>query len=119
MRRDVGANEASLPDLDAQDYLDEAAESYGAGTASSKAYARVLAIQGILASSAKLTAYRQNNTQESANQIFDHLKDLLAIWEAKSDKAVAADGGGGVRMGGMRSVPKRIREYPGGVGFST
>ena len=111
LRRDIGANSTSLPDLDAQNLLDEAAESYSdAPTAA--AYARVLAIQGLLASSAKLTSYRQNESQESASDVFRHLSDLLKVWEGKLADAQKAAGSGAARFGRTGKKPTRIKEYP-------
>ncbi len=93
LQRDVGANETSLPTADAQDLLDEAQETYG-DTVAALAYARVLTIQGILASAAKLTSYKQNNSSESASDVFKHLSDLLKLWVGKTPAALAGDAGG-------------------------
>jgi hypothetical protein len=93
LQRDVGATEASLSTADATLLLAEAVETYPTRSAAASAYARVLAIQGILASSAKLTSYRQNNSSENQSDIFGHLEKLLKRWEDKTAQAAAtADG---------------------------
>jgi len=113
LRRDVGASEAALSDDDADDLFEEAGERY-TDTATIAAYTRVLAIQGVLASSAKLTTYRQNESTENLSDVFKHLKELLKVWEDKVDDAVAAAGSGAARFGSVRRKPVKVREYPEG-----
>lgn len=111
LRRDVGANSTALSDADADALFEEAGETYS-DTASAYAYARVLALQGILASSAKLTSYKQNESSESLSDVFKHLKELLKVWEDKTTDAVAAGGSGAARFGSVRRKPAAVREYP-------
>lgn len=114
LRRDVGASETTLPDEDAEALFVEAGERYtDAGTAAS--YTRVLALQGILASAAKLTSYKANESSESLSDVFRHLTQLLSIWEAKVSDAItdAAGSSGAARFGGLRRKPAKVREYPG------
>lgn len=114
LRRDVGADSTSLPDADADDIFDEAGEKY-TDSATAASYARVLAIQGILASSSRLTTYRQNESTENLSDVFKHLTQLLSIWEAKTADAITAAAGssGAARFGGVRRKPATIKEYPG------
>lgn len=113
LRRDTGTDETSLPDSDVQDVFDEAGESY-TDAATIAAYTRVLTIQGLLSSSAKLATYRQNESTENLSDIFKHLKDLLKVWEDKTTDAItAASTSGAARFGGVRRQPARVREYPG------
>lgn len=92
----------------------EAAESY-TDTASIVAQTRVLAIQRLFASSAKLADYTQNQSAEKQSQVFDHLAKLLALWEKKLAMATAAASpNGAARFGGMRRKQKKIKEWPGG-----
>lgn len=111
LRRDVGANSTALSDADADALFEEAGETYS-DAASAYAYARVLALQGILASSAKLTSYKQNESSENLSDIFKHLKELLKVWEDKTTDAVAAGGSGAARFGSVRRKPATVREYP-------
>ena len=111
LRRDIGASEAALSDEDAADLLEEAGETYS-DTATAAAYTRVLALQGILASSAKLTTYKQNESTENLSDVFRHLKELLKLWEDKTTDAVAAGGSGAARFGSVRRKPATVREYP-------
>lgn len=111
LRRDIGASEAALSDEDAADLIEEAGETY-ADAATAAAYARVLALQGILASSAKLTSYKQNESTENLSDIFKHVKELLSVWEDKVTEAIDSAGSGAARFGGIRLKPARIREYP-------
>lgn len=85
LRRDTGTDATSLPDADADAIMVEAAESYSGAAAT--AYARVLAIQGIMASAAKLASYRQNASSENASDVFAHLKQLLDVWEKRTEIA--------------------------------
>ncbi len=89
LQRDVGATEATLSTDAAQAYLDEAAESYTAGSTAALAYARVLALQAFLAAAAEEVDYVQNESQEKASQKFAQWKSLLAYWQ----KQVTAGGG--------------------------
>ena len=114
LRRDIGVDDTTLPDEEAEALFVEAGERYAdAGTAAS--YTRVLALQGILASAAKLHSYKQNESTENLSDVFKHLKELLAIWEAKVSDAVTAAAGssGAARFGGVRRKPAQVREYPG------
>lgn len=111
LRRDLGASEAALSDEDAADLFEEAGEKYS-DTASAYAYARVLALQGILASAAKLTSYKANESTENLSDVFKHLKELLKLWEDKTTDAVGAAGSGAARFGGIRRKPAAVREYP-------
>jgi hypothetical protein len=107
LRRDVGADSSILPDSEVDDTYIEAGESYAAGSAQ-EAYARVLVLQGILASSAKLTMYQANNSMERASDVFDHVTKLLEYWQGQlmvGRRAV----GGGLRASKRRP---RIKEYP-------
>lgn len=112
LRDDIGADATTLPDAEADAIYVEAGETYTVA-ASIDAATRVIAIRRLLASSAKLTSYRQNNSSENASDIFGHLKDLLDLWQSNLDKAVTAGSAvGAARFGSMRRKPKAIREYP-------
>lgn len=114
LRRDTGTNSTSLPDEDIDDIFDEAAEIY-TDTATIAAYTRVLVIQGLLADSAKLATYRQNESQENLSDVFKHLQQLLTHWQQETDDAAeAASTSGAARFAGLRRKPARVREYPGG-----
>ena len=114
LRADIGANVASLPDDDADAIFVEAGEKY-TDADSITAYTRVLAIRRLLASSAKLTDYTQNQSQEKQSQVFDHLQKLLAFWRGELETAVSASSvNGAAKFGGQRRKPKKVKEYPGG-----
>jgi hypothetical protein len=91
LQRDVGATEAELSTAAAQAYLDEAAETYAAGSAQALAYARVLVLQAFLASAADEVDYVENESQEKSSQKFAQWKSLLAYWQGQ------VSAGGGVR----------------------
>lgn len=114
LRRDVGADEAALSDETIDDLFDEAAERY-TDTATAAAYTRVLAVQGLMASAAKLTDYTQNESSEKLSGVFKNLQALLKVWEDKTDDAITAAAGssGAARFGSVRRKPATIREYPG------
>lgn len=113
LRDDIGATETSLFDDEADAIFVEAGELY-TDEASLTAATRVIAIRRLLASSAKLTDYRQNQSSESLSDVFEHLYRLLTYWEGELGKAVAAAStAGAARFSGLRRRPKRIKEYPG------
>jgi hypothetical protein len=110
LRADIGATDASLPKTEVDDIFEEASESYTA-TAAIKAHTRVIAIRRLLASSAKLTTYRQNQSSENLSDIFKHLEKLLAHWENQLS-AANATGQSVAKFGRTRSIPRRIAEFP-------
>ncbi len=112
LRRDIAANETSLPDPDAEEIFIEAGEAYS-DAASITAYTRVLALRGLLADSAKLTTYQQNASMERLSDVFTHLEKLLGYWQGTLDGAVkAASSTGAARFGRPGRIPSRIKEYP-------
>lgn len=113
LRSDIGADVTSLPDVDADAIYTEAAESHSDARVV-HAEARVIAIRRLLASSARLTSYRQNNSTENLSDVFKHLQSLLGLWEGNRDRAVAEAGSGAARFGGVRPRPAAVREYPYG-----
>jgi hypothetical protein len=82
-RRDIGASEDFMNNEDADLYFVEAAESYPNNTAKMKAYARVLALTGIRASSAILGKYAQDQSEEDLTKVFDNLTIMLNDATAK------------------------------------
>lgn len=113
LRDDIGATVTSLSDDDADAVYTRAAESYPTEGAAQDAQARIIAIRGLLASSAKMTTYRQNASSENASDVFKHLSELLKMWRGELALAeAAASTSGAARFGGMRRKPKKIREYP-------
>jgi hypothetical protein len=111
LRDDTGHTSTTLGDVAAEAIFVEAAEIYNTGSV--RAGTRVLAIQKLLSSSAKLHDYVQNNTKESASQVFAHLKSLLEIWENKVAAQDAASRGSSARFGRPSNKPARIKEHPG------
>lgn len=92
-RRDVGLDEddtASLSDPAIDNLIEEAGELYSGAAANS--YGRVLYLRGRLASASTEVSYRQNESQESASDRFDHWRALLEYWEARTDQAAAGAG---------------------------
>lgn len=110
LRGDIGANDASLPNTEADDIFTEAGESY-TETAAVEAYARVIAIRRLLASAAKMATYKQNQSSENVSDVFDHLEKLLDRWEKNLDKATSA-GQSVVKFGRPKNIPQRLAEYP-------
>jgi hypothetical protein len=112
LRDDIGADSTTLSDAEADEIFIESGEVYTDAN-SLIAYTRVIAIRRLLASSAKLVSYRQNETQESASDVFKHLKDLLKLWQDETIVAVNLAAGSVARFGKTKYQPTRIREYPG------
>lgn len=113
LRADIGADVTSLPDPDAEAIFVEAGERY-ADAGGLTAATRVIAIRRLLASSAKLTSYRQNASSENLSDVFKHLRELREFWQGELDGAVkAASASGTARFGRPGRIPSRIKEYPG------
>lgn len=119
LRLDLGLaadDTTTLPNDEADAIFVEAGESYTDG-ASIKASTRIIAIQRLLASSAKMTSYRQNNSSEDASDVFKHLKQLLDYWRGNLATAIAddelANRGSVARFGKTTRRPARIKEHPG------
>lgn len=123
LRSDVGASDTALSNTEAEAIFTEAGEEY-TGTGSIKAATRVIAIDRLLASSAKLVDYSQDaagSTSEKMSQIFDHLLKLRKLWQdkldtAKADETLAARGSA-ARFGRSSRRPARIKEQPGDGGY--
>lgn len=111
LRDDIGADEATIDNVEAAAIWDEAAEDYPVATAT-KAQARVIALRRIWASSAKLTSYQQNQSSESLSDVFKHLGQLLQYWEGQRDSANRLTGDGVARWGKPGQPPTRIKGYP-------
>lgn len=86
LRRDVGASEDVIEDALAEEYFEESLEKYSDDTAKMIAYARVIAIRGIRASSAMLGKYAQNQSMEDLTKVFDNLTVMLHEAEAEVEK---------------------------------
>lgn len=87
LRRDVSANSTVLPDADAELLFVEAAETYTSAR-TINADARILFLQGLTASASKMNDYVQNNSSESASQIYKQVRDLLAYWTVTLNTAI-------------------------------
>lgn len=115
IRRGVGYdtdNTSAMPDLEAQELIDEAEESYSSDP-SIIAQSIIIYLEGVLAGSAKMTTYRQNNTTQNSSDIFPHVKQLLDYWNGKllTAEALISDSGN-VRSGKQMQLPTRMKEYP-------
>lgn len=115
LRDDVGHSAATLSDVQAEAIFVQAAGQYGAGAV--YAGARVVAILQLLGSSAKLHDYVQNNSSESASQVFKNLTTLLGIWKGELADTLAAEieaaRPSAARFGRTSRKPARIKEHPG------
>ncbi len=115
LRSDTGHSFETLNDVDAEAIFTQAATMYSAGAL--YAGTRVLTILQLLGSSAKLRDYVQNNSSESASQVFKHLQALLGIWERKVADAAAVEDAANrpsaARFGRTTRKPARVKEYPG------
>lgn len=117
LRRDVGyltTDTTSLPDSEVDALFVEAEELF-TDAASIVAATRIYYLQGLLASSAKLASYKQNQTTENISDIFEHVKDLLAYWKSALGEAILTSEPGAdgvVRAGRPTQRPRRMKEYP-------
>jgi hypothetical protein len=116
LRRKVGydpADEISLPQAEVDSLFEEAAERYDDAD-SQLSRAAVLYLEEILASSAKMATYRQNQTQENVSDLFDHILQLIQYHKGDLlDTSMNSDTyAGTVRSGSPKQVPTRYKEYP-------
>ncbi len=91
----VSYSYAAYTDVEATAMID----AYGIGNAS------IEALKGLLASAARLYNYQQGATRADKNQVFQNLKDLLAIYSAENN-AVNPDGS----ISGNLTIGKRTNE---------
>lgn len=94
LRADIGATEVSLTDEDAQAIFEEAAEKF-TDTQVITAYTRVIALRRIMASSARMVSYSQNESSVDASDIFNHLQRLLSLWQQELSHAQTVGSIGG------------------------
>lgn len=64
------------------------------------------AYKQLLGSAAKFANYTAGQHSEQKKQIFDNLKDLVALWEADTDNKEQ------VRIVGVRTVPSQVKDFP-------
>jgi hypothetical protein len=101
LRTDVGLapdDIVTLPDAQAEDNFTRAGVVYPDPlnpNGAQDAYTRVITIEQLYAAAVTSTDYRQNNSQESASQLFDHYKALLDLWNGKLTGAVSGVTAGG------------------------
>jgi hypothetical protein len=121
LRLDLGLaadDTTSLPDATIDALFVEAEETY-TDASSIIAATRVIYINRLMMQAAADVDYVQNNTQEKASQRYAHLAKELAKWQARLDAAVAISNGSAARFGRTTRRPARIKEHPGGNGWST
>jgi len=111
LRLDTGHSATSLDDTAADAIFVRAAEEYS--TSAVESGARVIALQYLLGSAAKLNDYVQNNSQEKASQVFDHLNKMLEFWTDQAAQDSKADYGGGILTGSTKRIPRRLKGFPG------
>lgn len=107
LRMDLGlqaTDTTSLSDATADAIYAEADESYS-DTSARNAYARVLALERLMAQAVTQVDYTQNETQEKSSQIFSHYEATLTRWQKKLEDAIRLASSGVVRLG----QTKRIR----------
>lgn len=89
LRRDVGASEDVIDNDMAEAYFVESEEFYPNNYAKMLAYARVIALRAIRASTAMLGKYAQNQSEVDLTKIFDHVDKMLE--DAIRDVGLATD----------------------------
>lgn len=110
LRRDLSVDEDELDDVVAEALFEEAAETYS-GVASVAAYARVLAIQGMIADAKNEVDYTQSESSEKSNQVMKNLLDMLALWQGNLRVALANEATS--NSAGARVPPTHtVRVYP-------
>jgi hypothetical protein len=116
VRRDLGDNSTppTFDDVEIDDAFDRAAEEYSDPFVI-YAYARVILLDTLIASSAKLVNYRQNQSEEDQSDIAKALERLRKTYAAALNDAIDKSSSGvGVRWGGLAGgKPHRRRSLPG------
>lgn len=86
------------------------------GSASPLASTAIIYFEGLLANTAKMYRYRQNQTENFAGDVFEHVKYLIEYWQKKllAAEVILAGEDGSVRSGRTMQIPTRWKEYPDG-----
>jgi len=113
LRVDVGDRNTppAFSDSEIDDLFLQASESGYTTDLGQAAFARLRAVERLLAGSANMTNYTANQSSESLSDMFAHLKDLRKIYDddlAKIDTVV----GTSVMWGAPRKKPTRLQEWP-------
>lgn len=111
LRSDLGLTITELSDTQADIYFAWAEADYPSNPNASNAAARVIVIDSLLAQAAKRNDYKQNQSEEKASQIFDHLKDLRQIYLDDIENATSGNAPV-VLFGGLTRYTTRITDYP-------
>lgn len=112
-RADIGDVNEAFADAEIDKLETRATNRWGADVAYEGA--RVLAVQQLMANSAKLTDYTANESSEKKSQVFKNLQDMLKLYKADlADKQneLAQAASANARFGGTRKKPTRLKEYP-------
>jgi hypothetical protein len=108
LRGDLGADDDALTDAEIDDAFARATDKYGDHQDAVEAAARVLTIQQLLADAAKRADATQNQSSERHSQVFDHLMQIRAIYEADLQTALDTS----VQIGQRSRRARRFEEYP-------
>lgn len=112
LRADTGTDETSLPDDEIDTIYTDSEALYTANT-SIDAYARVVVFRRLMAQAAPRTSHKQNQSQENLSDMFKHYQAMVAFWQKELATAeVDAAALGAVRIGQMKRVPSRLKEWP-------
>lgn len=68
-----------------------------------------MALRQLLVASTKYVDYQVAQTKVSRSQVFSHLKEMAAYWQAESDRVNNTQG---VVIAGLTEVPPRFKEEP-------
>jgi len=103
----------TFTDAELQVLWTAAAEDYNATTETRLIQLQVVvdAIESIMADAAKRVSYRANSSSENLSDVFTHLKALHEKHTAKLEAAKATSKGA-VRIGTLKKVPSRLKEWP-------
>ena len=116
LRANTGNTIASLPDPACADVYVRAEAIYGVDSPVVYPAARELVYLDLLGSATKLHDYQQNNSRESASQVFKNLIEMQKLWAARRQEAVTEEQnatlGGAVHFGRSTHKPARWMEYP-------
>ncbi len=93
-------------------FATSASEHAGQPEQTVNTYAVLAGLEALLANAARLTDYRQNQSEEKRSAIFKSIKELYALWLRKAEK-LDAENTASVEWGAIGGgQPKRRLERP-------
>lgn len=111
-RYDLDVSETQVPDSEIDRLFVRAGLRYSENSNAVEAYARILAIDALLTSAARLVDYTQANSSEKLSQMTSALRKKRDDYRDDLVWALNDAEDGIVSKGGIRRKPTHLQEYP-------